>query len=271
MKAIEIRKIKKSDIRNAVLDLQEKKFKSKFHFLACTNGLRPASLSILLGTAGSGKSTLAKSIISDIAEAHEVDLWLSEETADEYTIDMQKVRSETKIENINFIEEKLFRDKLLNVTDYNEIKGIFLEIVKRTMNGILIIDNATTSAFFDGRKPHEQAKMVYALADIAKNENVAILVVMHTSKGINSSLNRLIVAEDSQGSSSVSKAAQFFYILQSLTVNGTKRNFIQIAKHRNFELEKSFYMLSYKNGAYVGDVPVNFAEIKTLWKQRDSL
>lgn len=264
-------KITKDEIRDAVIDLSEYKFRSRFAFLKATNGIRPSSMSILLGTAGSGKSTLNKAIVADIASTHKVDLWLSEEDRAQYSIDLIAANKDVNFENINFIEERKFRTALTKISSYAEIANVFERAIKKNNSGIMIFDNLTTSALFDNRKPEVQANMFYALRDLAQKENVAIFCIAHTRKEINNSIGRMICQEDIQGSSSTVKAAQYFYILQQVEVNERKQTFIQITKHRGFSLQNKFFQLQYSEGSYVADRPISFSDLKAIWNKRDKL
>lgn len=268
---IKIDCVERDDIRDAIYDLQEKKYPTRFKFTNITNGIRPGAFSVLLGTAGSGKSTLQKALLSDISKEHQVLVWLSEEERKQYSIDLEHSEGGVNLKNIKFIEEKNFRGAIQKISSYEQIVDIFRRAIKKYMFGIMFVDNITTSALFDNRKPDVQANLIYALRDLSCEENVAIFCLAHTQKNINSSINRLIMQEDIQGSSSTTKASQFFYIMHQIECGNKKENIIQITKHRGFTPTDKFFHLVFNGQCYTKDREIPFETVKEIWSKRNKL
>lgn len=263
--------VSKSDIKNAVLDIEEKKFNSKFNFLKATNGIRPSALSFLLGKSGGGKSTLFKAIIADVSKNSEVIIWLSEEEKSFYSIDLFKADPEVNFKNIKFFQEVTNRKKLLDMVAMLGVADTFKEITNGMSDGIVFFDNLTTSCLYDGKKPEAQASILAELRDYAVNENIALFCAAHTQKNVNNGLNRLMEQEDIQGSSASTKTAAYFYILQLIDVLNTRQAFVMVSKHRGFNPENKFYSLNFSNGSYVSDRAVGFEVVNETWKRRNRL
>lgn len=261
--------------KNKITELKEKRMmvfnKSKFAFLNCHRGIRPAKLHILMGTAGSGKSTLVRSIIGDQIENNfdSVYVWLSEESVDELKEGMMDLDLSDEILSRLLIESELDTAPKSNKPRDREI----LERVYLSGAKVLIIDNITTSQFYMDMKVSEQSSFIKRLKDFAVKTGIAVFLVAHTKKDIHDNMNKLINENDIRGSASVVNMAHFFYILQRFEQNKIFAPTIRVVKHRGYNVTERLFYIQYDKYkmAYVKDNSIEFKKFKEMFKERDKL
>lgn len=267
---LKLEKVTKEEIKDSIIDAMEHKYPSKFAFLNEHNGIRPSSLSILLGTSGGGKSTLFKSIIADTCKEHEAIVWLSEEDKAQYSIDIMRTDQSANISNIFYFEERKYREYIKSLRHEDEVINALVDLIKAQKVGIVFFDNLTTSSFYDGRRPEVQAEILAGLRDAAIKENIALFCAAHVGK-MADGLTKMIRQDDIQGSSSSTKTAQFFYILHLIDVGDKRQAYIELKKHRGFNPQCKFFKLKFENGAYISDSKSSFQDINETWGMRNRL
>jgi len=263
-----IKQFEKGDIEGFKTELGEMYHPSRFSFLKAVNGLRKGCLNGFIGTTGSGKSTLLKTIIADSSNMKCM-VWLSEETAKEYQVKIQRaLNNKDDIKNIYFIEEREL--------DSNKTPEVFLakfeKIAYEIRPKIIFIDNITSSNFYsDDLNPAQQGASATFLSRLAKKVNIPIVFVAHTKKGVNDTYSGLITKEDVRGSQKISIITEYLYIIQTFSSRGKKYPFITISKNRHHEINDKYYVLGFDDGIYKFDKMVDFEIVKKMFRARDVL
>jgi len=260
----------KGDIEGFKGEMDEMSHPSRFSFLMAVKGLRKGCLNGFIGTTGSGKSTLLKTIIADSSNEKCL-VWLSEETAKEYQVKIQRaLKEKDNIKNIYFVEERE-----LESLD-NKIQEVFLKkfekIVYEIRPKIIFIDNITSSNFYsDDLSPAQQGASATFLSRLAKKANIPIVFVAHTKKGVNDTYSGLITKEDVRGSQKISIITEYLYIIQTFSSRGKKYPLITISKNRHHEVDDKYYVLGFHEGIYKFDKMVDFEIVKKMFRARDVL
>lgn len=261
-----------SDLRSAIYESRLRRanrmeIKSSLSFLVNINGWRPGCVHVLLGTTSSGKSTLVRSIIHDILtnnDAVKISLFLSEESSDEYSLELYKAfRNLDFKKRVNIYSEQ-------DVLDKNKSSQL-LEKAFSDDSQLVVYDNLTTSMVY-GEKYEDQSTMAIKLKTATKKSNKAFIAIAHTNN-VHKNSRDLIDSGSIRGSKTISNIAEFFFINHQISSDGNLYNFIQIEKHRNQNPEEKFFRLNYdgKKSLFKNCVPVSFKDFKELWKIRDKL
>lgn len=243
---------------------------SRFGFLNETNGIRPGRVSYLLGTTGTGKSTLTAGIIADSAMDSPVLVILSEESPLRYAANIYKALPGVKKENINFILEKEIAEDLKK-DQQRYFAWLEMYIIE---SGVRVVfwDNLTSSPLYRmsfGIQGQEWA--VQKISQLCERMQISFFIVMHTGKGINDNMGRIIEGEDVRGTQQSFIGADFFYIFQRFTVDKLFYPFIRIVKHRGFNPKDKIHLLYFGNGVYLKDSPSTFEEMNEIFAKRNIL
>jgi ABC-type iron transport system FetAB ATPase subunit len=248
---------------------REVHFQSKLCFLNAHNGLRRGSMHLVLGTTGGGKSTLIRTILRDLLfvkdAEYQVAVWLTEE-------DLKDYRAEVAFGLPS-------SDRLLNSHAISELEGdhitelYFFEWLEMIQPDILIMDNITTSKFYNDKKPYEQSRFASKLKNITKKINIATVVVAHTDAKATDSMGRTININDVRGSKSIANLVEFAYILQRFELNETFFPTIRVVKHRSQDLVHSLFYLEYDKRfrLFSGDKAIDFNKFKEVYDARNKL
>ena len=255
---------------------------TRFNFLKATNGVRPGCLTGLMGSTHSGKSTLLKSIISDCSK-EKVLVWLTEENSRVYSEGILRATpndNEANLQNITFVNESELDYELRKSAD-DMFTCLEAEITQSCCT-ICFIDNLSTSALYMSSKGFsgeaDAAKRLHALT---KKLGVAIFYIIHTAKGINNDMNRLITGEDIRGSNMGFMVTEYFYVMQRFSGSfgaGTNKEkyfpFITIKKHRyHNRIKNDTFQLRYEQdlGVFIEDRASSFDEINKAFMIRNYL
>lgn len=242
---------------------------SRYEFLRKHNGIRPDSLHLLMATTGAGKSTLAKCIAAEVAAHFKILIWLSEETVEEYQ-ELIHEMDKSVLSNIFFVEEKEIEEQFKeNQKDFFEY---FEQMVEEVDPFMILIDNATTSAFYNQRfSLWGQNKAAEFLKDFPKRTGKAILCVAHTDSKVTDNFNKVVSPENIRGSKELALNAEYLYIIQKFTSNAKIYNLLRVAKFRHHKEAAGWYALTFEQNAYVGDSEVPFSLVNKIFKSRDYL
>jgi ABC-type iron transport system FetAB ATPase subunit len=242
---------------------------SRLGFLNAHNGLRRASLHLVLGTTGGGKSTLVRTLLRDIIfnpqNELSVGIWLSEETVDDYKRQVAYGMPS--------------HDKLLTTNAYSELDSkivsemTFFEWLEFYRPDVLIFDNITTSALYNDKTAKEQGSFSKKLKEATTRLNIATIIIAHTDAKATDSMGRLINLNDIRGSKNLANLVEFAYILQRFEVNDGFYPTIRVVKHRSQELVHGLYFLQYDKRirSFSGDLAIDFKKFKEMYTQRNRL
>lgn len=252
-----------SKLTSEVEKLDEKwHYHSRFNFLAQHMGVRPNKLHLLMGTTGSGKSTVVKSIIADASKDAKILVYLTEEKKEEYAQVLDKLGYNR--DNVSFFEELSIPAKM----DYRSKLFVIREAIIASEAQILVFDNVTTSALYEGTHQTQNA-FIDQLCSFAADRSV--FCVAHTNKVFKDNGGQLMTSSDIRGSARLPLKAQFLYCLQVMQVGETKFPVLRIEKHRGWELKNYFFLLGYEHGVYKFDQIIDFAYVKQIFKKRNKL
>lgn len=244
---------------------------SRFEFLRCTAGIRPASLIGLLGTTGTGKSSVAKAIVADCAMEAPLFLWLNEETPEEYAVGLQRAKANLNRENIIMFHEDQLSASVKK--DLDQILFCVFESIIQAGVKLVILDNITSSCLYDSHFGEAgQAKVIDEFRRFTRKNGITIFFLIHTDKNTNNNSGKLISGENVRGTNRSFMAADYFYILQRFDVNNAFFTFITIAKHRNHpELRTKYFRLNYTAGHYSSDEAIDFERVNNAFNDRNYL
>lgn len=254
-------------------------YTSRFGFLREFRGLRPHYVHCLLGMASAGKSTLLKAIVADTIKKTPCLIWLSEEEnefyskgiTDAFVGDMSQAKK-----NLFWFEESFEenKDEIMQINkNWKKSADYIIDVIIQSGCRVVFFDNITTSRLYEDFNPQEQSSIIGEIRSFTEKAGIVFFFLAHTTKGINSSINRLLVTEDVQGSSGVSKKVECFFILQTFEIENKKISFINITKSRPVEggVKNRFYNLVYSVDHYLGDKGCNFDVLKDAFKLRNTL
>lgn len=252
-----------------VKELHEKHKKliypSRFRFLQSVNGIRPGCMHGLLAPASMGKSTLVRSIIADTTEICKVGLILSEEKFTEYAGGFIAQNEPVNWDNLKMIRET-------TVTAEFESKEQQIEaIVSLAMEAdikVLFWDNITTGTILgDSVAPSKMAGLIEKLKHELFINDIALVFIAHTGKGVKTEQGFMFQGEDVRGSNQYYMKADYFFNLQTKTKNDEKITFINITKHRFHQPKNKYYVLEFIVNKYTRDAPVPHSKIMEIFEK----
>lgn len=222
--------------------------KSDFHFLNEHKGWRPGKIHLAMAPTGAGKSTLIRSIIWDYLinnPFRRVFLWLTEESANDFKTEFAKLKLPQEQAKYLYIGSEQDVEGELSMK-----KIAFAEGLKQVMPDIVFFDNITTSQFYVGRKPEEQASFSMYIKRMCKNEDIPFVIIAHSGGGIQMG-KRLIELNDIRGTKDIVNIAEFAYILQRFRVVDPNTNqeifypTIRLEKHRGYTCNNLLFKLRF--------------------------
>jgi hypothetical protein len=239
-------------------------------------GPRPGCLHTLLGSTGRGKSTLVQSLLLEWARNAAVALYLSEESIErvEYKLFEKEVDPSYLSPNLFLIHERdmLKRCSAENISLFMITLRTKLEACKAKM---LIIDNLTTSQFYEGNIP-TNAALLAKLRDLADQMQIPIFLIAHTKKGVNETTKGIILPDDVRGSAVLPNTSDYFYTfyrVRHTSETGSARDgaFVWVNKSRDHENQDKIYRLDYNvhSKRYIADSAVDFNIFKEAMRDRD--
>jgi len=257
-------------IKSLVAERDKIHIPSRYKHLNQHKGLRPGKLHGLIAPTGAGKSTYVRSILHDVAcdlPSGQILVWLSEETIDSFLTEFSPNTSLTddQMNSIVVMSELEMSDEarrypqifLQDYLEYNNIK-------------FMIFDNITTSTmFYQEKSISEQGRFVSWVKGLTAKYGMATMLVAHTGAEVNKYTNKIINENDVRGSKTIVNYLEFLYILQQFHIVDKTVQTIRIEKHRGYNVDDKFYVLSYDKGSmtYIEDNPINFETFKTLFER----
>jgi archaellum biogenesis ATPase FlaH len=267
-------------------ELDEKKQKANEFFIIPSGlkfiddhfGLRPGCIHTLMGSTGSGKSTVTQSMILEWGRRIDMLVYLTEESKESFELKLYEKESSPEYlsPNLHLMHEK----ELVRAYGDNDFRSFLRDLeaaVAESKAKILIIDNLTTSAFYDN-KLQATGPILSGLRSIADHYKIAIFIIVHTKKGVSETSKGLMEPDDVRGSATIANTSDYFYIFYRVgatTGSGAKiySNFIYVNKSRFHDTQGNFYRLryDYRTKRYISDERIGFNEFKNLMKERDRL
>ena len=246
-------------------------FQTKLNWLNQHHGLRKGKVHIILGTSGAGKSTLIRTIIKDYLENNRMEhigIFLSEESINDFSMEMLSVEVDHHSLNSNV--------QVYSELDYKtseERKAALYNLFRSKKNGLVILDNLTTSTLYEGQEFKEQLDVIHTLKRLASENEVALVIVAHTRAGVSKFNGSLIDIDDIRGNKTTTNLAEFLYILQVFQVNKQKFLTLRIEKHRGYNIEEPFWRLMYDpNSRTLSDsISISFKEFKRIYSKTNRL
>jgi archaellum biogenesis ATPase FlaH len=242
-------------------------------------GLRPGCIHTLMGSTGSGKSTLTQSLILKWGSSEDILVYLTEESQERFEtklFEKNQTESEALSPHVFLMHEKT----VLRTHDAVNHRAM-LQAIEKGINEskakIVIIDNLTTSAFYDGNF-NAAIPVLSGLRNMAEHYKIPIFIIVHTKKGVNENSKGLMDPDDVRGSANISNTSDYFYTFYRVgqstgTGNKTWGSFIYVNKSRDHDTQGYMYSLQYqpRNKLYIGDSRIPFTVFKNFMKERDKL
>lgn len=265
-------------------ELEERAKEAKEFFLPETGlsfiddhfGPRPGCLHTLLGSTGRGKSTLVQSLIMGWGTKAKILLYLTEES-----LERLEAKLALKDDDVTYLTPKLhvLHENDLMRTIHANLFSEFLKFLKeklvKTEAKILIIDNITTSQFYEGKFQNVNP-ILAGLRKIAQDLNIAVFLVCHTKKGISEATKGLISPDDVRGSAQLAMTSDYFYTFYRIrkTMEFSQpidSAFIYVSKSRDHDNQDNLYKLTYDplRKRYIKDNLSSFTIFKSFMKERD--
>lgn len=275
-----IKKAEMSELEQKLMiqETDTQHYKSCFHFLNEHKGWRPGKVHTIVAPTHSGKSTMTRSLVWDFLVNTELPyekcfVWLSEESSDDFKQEFARLRIPANISNRLFIGSE--QDTAEGLTHK---KLLFSESLKTVNPSIVFFDNVTTSEFYMGRKPEEQASFATFIKRQCKEANIPFIVVAH-SGGATGMSRRLIELNDIRGGKDIVNVTEFAYILQRFRVKdpitGKEHYFptIRIEKHRGYTCENLLFKLRFNREtvSFMQDKIIPWGEFKDAFKDQLTL
>lgn len=239
-------------------------------------GPRPGCIHTLMGSTGRGKSTLLQSLVVSWGVGAKILLFLTEEN-----LERLEAKLALKDEDVSYLTPKLHvvhEQSFLKEIDPNSPRCFLMRLRQNlidTQSKILIIDNITTSQFYENQFRNVPI-LLAGLRDMAQELSVAIFIIAHTKKGISENTKGLMTPDDIRGSATLPNTSDYFYVFyrvrKTIEYGQTLDSaFIFVAKSRDHENQDNFYKLDYdpKRKRYTKDRLTNFSIFKSFMKERD--
>lgn len=248
---------------------------SALPWVASHKGHRDGCVHLYLGERGKGKSTMTRTLVNDAClHDEEVDLWLSEETVDEFVTELSHSHgAEMIMPKLKIYSEKTMAIQLdrqgVPFKDHERIiSQKFGEVINASK--FFFFDNITTSLVYDGKHPNIQAEIGRRLSVIAAKNRIPLVLFAHTGdlkKGLMSS-------DDIRGSRDVANKAHFLYLVQQFNIGERKFSTLRIEKSRTQTPTHSMFQLWYDSNAKMftsQSKAIEFKEFKEAYKARNTL
>lgn len=249
--------------------LREKHFASKLGFVNSTNGFRRGNMHLFIAGTGGGKSTLVRTLIRDLLFNPEnnpaISIWLSEESIEEYkALFAAGVPSHDRLLNTNAFSEQ----------DNQQISEMmFFEWIDMHTPDVLIFDNITTSKFYEGKRPDDQARFSAKLKNAIKKANCAGIVIAHADSQQTNQRGGMLDLNNIRGAKTIVNLTEFAYLVQTFRTENALYSTLRIAKSRSQEIIHDCYLLNYDKStrSYITDAAVPFKKLKEVYDLRNKL
>lgn len=252
--------------------------KSNFAFLNEHKGWRPGKIHTVMAATHSGKSTLVRSLVWDFLINTEyiyekAFVWLSEETSEDFKAEFAKLGLPKELTKRLVIGSEQDIDQGLTAK-----KILFSESIKQTNPSIVFFDNVTTSEFYVGKKPEDQASFAMFIKRTCKQENIPFVIIAHSGGGTMMS-KRLMELNDIRGGKDIVNITEFAYIMQRFRVVDESTNkehyfpTIRIEKHRGYTCTNLLFKLRFNptTVTFMEDRMIPWEAFKEAFKQQLTL
>lgn len=249
--------------------LREVHFNSNLGFVNSTNGFRRGNMHLFIAGTGGGKSTLIRTLLRDllfhILNNPIICVWLSEETINEYrTMFALGVPSADRLLNTNAYSEQ-------DSPEANEF--YFFEWLEMLRPDVFIFDNITTSKFYDGKRPEQQAAFASKLKQMFKKINCVGIVVAHSDSKQTQQNGGMLDVNNIRGSKAICNLTEFAYLFQTIKTPKGTYSILRIAKSRSQNIVHDTYLLNFdpRIMSYSSDTAIPFEKLKEVYNARNRL
>ena len=249
--------------------LKEIHFKSNLGFVNSTNGFRRGNMHLFIAGSGAGKSTLVRTVLRDLIfqkdNTPSICVWLSEETVNEYkTLFSAAVASNEKLLSTNAYSEQ----------DHQDTREMFFfEWIDMLRPDVLIYDNITTSKFYEGLNPKEQARFASKLKNALKKNNCVGIIIAHADSQQSNQKGGMLDINNIRGAKTIVNLTEFAYLFQTFKTEARIHSILRIAKSRSQDIVHDTYALNYNPiiKSYQTDTAIPFAQFKEAYEKRNKL
>jgi archaellum biogenesis ATPase FlaH len=252
--------------------------KTGLSFLDDHFGARPGCLHTLLGSVGRGKSTLIQSLVLSWGLEQNVLLYQTEESVER--IERKLFEKDNQAAYLTTKLHIVMESEFLKTYQPNNAAGflrLFEAKIVASKAKVVILDNLTTSAYYEGKFTNV-LPILSGLTALAEKYKVPVFVVCHTKKGVTEATKGLISPDDVRGSALVYNKSDYFYTFYRVRKTGITGSsmdaaFVYVNKSRDHDNQDSIYRLVYdvNKKRYMSDVKIDFEKFKTAIRERDKL
>ena len=259
----------KQEQEDFAASLKEVHFKSKLGFVNSTNGFRRGNMHLFIAGSGAGKSTLVRTILRDLIFDKDnnptICVWLSEETVEEYkALFSAGVISDDKLLSTNAFSEQ----------DHQEAREVALfEWIDMFTPDVLIYDNITTSRFYEGQNPANQARFASKLKNALKKHNCVGIIIAHADCHQSNQKGGMLDINNIRGAKTIVNLTEFAYLFQTFKTESRIHSILRIAKSRSQDVIHDTYLLNYNPliKSYQTDTAIPFSQFKEAYEKRNKL
>jgi hypothetical protein len=168
-------------------------------------------------------------------------------------------------DNVKMIRESTVVD--LFPTKEQQINAIVSMALEADLK-VLFWDNITTGTILgDSVKPDLMAKLIELLKHELFVNDIALVFIAHTGKGVKTEQGHLFQGEDVRGSNQYYMKSDYFFNLQSKTKNDEKITFINITKSRFHQPKHKYFVLEFIVNKYTRDAGVTHTKIQEIFEK----
>lgn len=238
------------------------------------NGYRKGEIHTIVGPRGGGKSSLTKTIILDfLTQNKKVFLWLSEELPETYLISIYNLLRKKFNNDQDKIREMLANLKIITELRLEEsYNASFMKSLEYDLEDFgadaLIYDNYTTGKF-SAMQYDKQTKLLSIFMETLKTKNIPIILVFHSDKNTNPN-DRPMTSENVKGFSRPVDIGSYNYVLQPVTVENIRVNFLIVEKARYHSgANRTYWELKFNSNLeiYEKSSKISYAEYMLAFKK----
>lgn len=243
------------ETQSRLMEKQAFQYNTDLEVFKCHKGLRKGNIHLYLGTSGSGKSTMLRTIICDAIKNDstvKIKLWLSEETIDDIKDEISKITDEFVVPFLYNVEVTSEMEGM-NRGSLTELKENFTKFVMSDDDGIVLFDNITTSALYEGLAANTQTQQQGWLKEICIASKKPFFLFAHTDGRVFDNQPRLIDQNDVRGTKGITNIAQYLYISQRFELGNMYFPTLRIVKYRGYSVDNRMFYLNYNKSTSTFD------------------
>lgn len=261
-------------IKKSSDELKKISFYSILDCFNAHNGYRRGEIHTIVGPRGGGKSSLTKTIVLDfLTQNKKVFLWLSEELPETYLVSIYELLSKKFNNNQEKIKEIFNNLQVISELRQEEsYKTYFVKSLEYDLEcfgaDVLIYDNYTTGKFAS-MQYEQQTKLLSIFMENLKTKNIPIILVFHSDKNTNPN-ERPMTSENVKGFSRPVDIGSYNYVLQPVTVDSIRVNFLIVEKARyHSEANRTYWELKYNSnlGIFEKSAKISYADYMMAFKK----